>query len=531
MTFSLYLQYYITSYIGEREIKELGVKCASRERGCPWTGTIGTLDTHLATCEYLLVTCPNKCEDDKDGGQTQLMRKDLDKHVQSRCLKRPFECPHCGEKGTYASITVEHDKICEKKIVACPNKGSGCPLSVERGKTKQHVSVCEFTEVACAYESLGCGVRMMRKDVEKHKREAREKHLDLALDTVSSREEQHKTLSEGEALVFKLPGYASKKEKNETFYSTPFYTHHGGYKLCINVDANGCGDGAGTHVSVFTEISKGRYDSQLPWPFKGTVTCQLLNQLADDRHHHLVHIFDDSDDMQVGSCSGHPQFLPHSSLCHDPATNTQYLLDDTLYFRVSVKVDNHKPWLVCTDKINMDSIKTINNNKTLKDGEQFVFKVTEYSARKAIAGEYFSDSFYTSPGGYNMWIRLYPNGSGSGTGTHVSVYAKLLEGSYDASLSWPFVGSVTFTLLNQLSDENHHTMTVEFKTINNFKTIVNSHVGQSLGYNKFILQSALAHNPVKNTQYLMNDTLYFRVSVKETTHKPWLMCTDISKTY
>ncbi len=65
-----------------------------------------------------------------------------------------------------------------------------------------------------AYESLGCGVRMMRKDVEKHKREAREKHLDWALDTVSSREEQHKTLSEGEALVFKLPGYASKKEKN-----------------------------------------------------------------------------------------------------------------------------------------------------------------------------------------------------------------------------------------------------------------------------------------------------------------------------
>ncbi len=107
-------------FVGEREIKELGVRCASRERGCPWTGTIGTLDTHLATCEYLLVTCPNKCEDDKDGGQTQLMRKDLEEHVQSRCLKRAFECPHCGEKGTYSSITVEHDKVCSNKMVACP---------------------------------------------------------------------------------------------------------------------------------------------------------------------------------------------------------------------------------------------------------------------------------------------------------------------------------------------------------------------------------------------------------------------------
>ncbi len=411
-------------------------------------------------------------------------------------------------------------------MVACPNKESGCRLSVERGKTKQHVSVCEFTEVACAYESLGCGVRMMRNDVEKHKREAREKHLDLSLDTVSSLKEQHKTLSEGEALVFKLPGYASKKEKDERFYSTPFYTHPGGYKLCINVDANGYGDGAGTHVSIFTKISEGRYDSQLPWPFKGSVTYQLLNQLADDRHHHRVHIFDDSDDMQAGSsCIGYQQFLPHSSLCLDPATNPQYLLDDTLYFRVSVKVDNHKPWLVCTDKINMDSIKTINNNKALKDGEQLVFKVTEYSARKAIANQYFSESFYTSPGGYNMWIRMYLNGDGSCTGTHVSVFAQLLEGSYDASLSWPFLGTVTFTLLNQLSDENHHTMTLEFETIDN------SHVGKSFGYPKFILQSALAQNPANNTQYLMNDTLYFRVSVKETTHKPWLTCTDISKTY
>ncbi len=501
-------------FVGEKEIKELGVRCTSRERGCPWTGTIGTLDTHLATCEYLLVTCPNKCEDDQYDGQTQLMRKDLEEHVQSRCLKRAFDCPHCGEKGIYASITVEHDKVCDKKMVVCPNQGSGCPLSGEQGKTKQHVSVCEFTEVACAYESLGCGVRMMRKDVEKHKREAREKHLDLALHTVSSREEQHKTLSEGEALVFKLPGYASKKEKNERFYSTPFYTHPGGYKFSIRVYANGVIDGAGTHVSVVTEISEGRYDNQLSWPFKGSVTYQLLNQLADDTHHHAVNVFTDTSDMQVGSCRGYQQFFPHSSLCPGPATNTQYLLDDTLYFRVSVKVDNHKPWLVCTDKVNMDSIKTINNNKSLKDGEQIVIKVAGYSSRKATANIYDSDSFYTSPGGYNMCVRIYRNGYGHGTGTHMSVSAKLLKGSYDASLSWPFVGTVTFTLLNQLSDENHRTMTLECKKTNN------RNIGDDRGYPRFISQSVLFQDPVKNTQYLKNDTLYFRVSVQVKDSKP-----------
>ena len=268
------------------------MRCVSMERGCRWTGTIGTLDNHVPTCHFALVPCPNKCEDDKGYGELHLMRKDLDDHIKAKCPKRAYECQHCGEKGTYANITEDHDKECDKKIVPCPNKRCGCPLSMERGNTKQHVrSVCDYTEVACAYESLGCGVRMLRKDAEKHKREVREKHMDMALDTVSSHEEQHKTLSEGEAIVFKLPGYASKKEKNETFYSPPFYTSFGGYRMHINIYANGVGDGKGTHVSVFSEPLEGHYDDQLHSPFLGTITYELLNQLAVDKHHSGVYIY------------------------------------------------------------------------------------------------------------------------------------------------------------------------------------------------------------------------------------------------
>ena len=32
--------------------------------------------------------------------------------------------------------------------------------------------------------------------------------------------------------------------------SPPFYTHPHGYKLCIEVDANGCSEGEGTHISI-----------------------------------------------------------------------------------------------------------------------------------------------------------------------------------------------------------------------------------------------------------------------------------------
>ena len=95
----------------------------------------------------------------------------------------------------------------------------------------------------------------------------------------------------------------------------------------------------------------------------------------------------------------------------------------------------------------------------------------------------------------------------------MSAYAYILEGEYDAELKWPFVEEVTITLLNQLEDENHHTKVVNFD---------NHRVGSIRGYAKFTPHSGLTHNPSKNTQYLQNDTLYFRVSLEVSDHKPWL---------
>ena len=39
--------------------------------------------------------------------------------------------------------------------------------------------------------------------------------------------------------------------------------------MCLGVDANGDGDGAGTHVSVFVTIMRGEHDDKLTWPFRG----------------------------------------------------------------------------------------------------------------------------------------------------------------------------------------------------------------------------------------------------------------------
>ena len=114
-----------------------------------------------------------------------------------------------------------------------------------------------------------------------------------------------------------------------------------------------------------------------------------------------------------------------------------------------------------------------------------------------------------------MKVLVFVNGWGGGKGTHLSVYSTILEGKNDHNLKWPFPGRVVITLLNQLEDKNHHT-----------KLVAVIKKDMSTGFNwssKFAPRSILTYKADKNTQYLKDDSLYFRVSVEECA-KPWLKC-------
>ena len=147
--------------------------------------------------------------------------------------------------------------------------------------------------------------------------------------------------------VFTLTAFKSKKENDVDWYSPPFYTHPYGYRMCINVYANGNGDGKGTHISVFAYLMKGPFDDYLEWPFQGTITIQLLNQLKYVNHHtHTIDFTTTTDTKVVGRVTsggraergfGHPTFLPHTKLELKSIDDCQYLKDDQLKFRVTSK--------------------------------------------------------------------------------------------------------------------------------------------------------------------------------------------------
>ena len=513
----IYILYCI--YLGRQKILDVRLKCHNEDTGCMWTGALSTLEDHTQSCRFATIQCPNRCKADHSGNVLHLLKKDMADHLKAKCPNRIHTCKLCKVTGPHVYMTEDHDKVCEKKVVPCPRTKSGCSVRTQRDKIKQHLKFkCNYIEHCCEFESIGCMARIYRTEVETHTREAREKHIDLAMDALSFRERQHKTLSHGEAFVFKVSGYCEKKTKGEIFYSQAFYTHPDGYKMCVRVDFSRDGDIRGNHLSVFILILQGQNDVKLRWPFQGSVKYELLNQLEDDNHHTKVSRFTDTDKLDIANMKGYPSFLPHALLLHNFIKKTEYLRDDTLYFRVSVKVDNLKPWLASAHKVKLDSIQVHKDIKMLKPGSPMVFKVTAYYARRTGNDWFYSEPFFTGPGGYKMCINVVPGGSGSGEGTHVSIYARQLEGPYDDTLPKVTEGSVIFTLLNQLADTDHYSLRLDGNRLEKC-------FGKVWGYSRFIPHSGLYPDLTKNIQYLQNDMLYFRVSVALDCHKPWLTST------
>ena len=106
------------------------------------------------------------------------------------------------------------------------------------------------------------------------------------------------------------------------------------------------------------------------------------------------------------------------------------------------------------------------------------------------------------------------NGNGA-VRAHMCQSLNILEGPYDDKLTWPFLGTVTFCLLNQSADANHHIGVIVFDTT------CNARVGNAQGYAKFLSHTRVSTDQNKNIRYLLADTLHFRVTVEVDHHKPW----------
>ena len=79
---------------------------------------------------------------------------------------------------------------------------------------------------------------------------------------------------------FEMRNFSAEKRKDKfnDWKSPAMYTHVGGYKFCVGVDANGYHGGYGKSIYVDLWATSGEFDDQLKWPAKAEFTVELVKQ-------------------------------------------------------------------------------------------------------------------------------------------------------------------------------------------------------------------------------------------------------------
>ena len=419
-----------------------------------------------------------------------------------------ISCENCGYYNTFTIVTEKHYPICPRSPIDCPNQH--CPVEgLRRHQLEQHLNECSHQLVDCP--NTGCSVQLPRGEMKLHTLQQHNLVLEETNQAVAITPAtiSPQYLYNQAPMEFFISDFSEKKEANEEWNSSPFYTHNRGYKFRLQVYPNGYGRGRGSHLSVFAALMRGEYDNELEWPFQGNIRIELLNWKEDNNHHMYTTFFSRHNDpdgihssrvctnRETGTGYGKSQFLSHTDLA--PTTNTEYLHDDYLKLRVSAIV--YSTPLLPLNPAWQDSLSTT------QSGPQFT--MSQYFKRQQFNNQYYSPPFTTSPQGYTLCLLVYANGTGSGKGSHLSIYAYITKGQHDDCLQWPFTGTIIIELLNWLEDKGHYKRTLSIDMNHDFNRVTEEEYGKNAGYHQFISQYALESST--NPQYLYQDCIRVRV--------------------
>ena len=76
-------------------------------------------------------------------------------------------------------------------------------------------------------------------------------------------------------VTFTIPRFEEERMNDTCLYLPPFYSHGGGYKMCLVVYCNGFRGYKGDSVSVEPRILSGIYDEKLEWPLHCKIEIEI----------------------------------------------------------------------------------------------------------------------------------------------------------------------------------------------------------------------------------------------------------------
>ncbi|KAL9955416.1 hypothetical protein ACROYT_G036739 [Oculina patagonica] len=156
------------------------------------------------------------------------------------------------------------------------------------------------------------------------------------------------------------------------------------------------------------------------------------------------------------------------------------------------------------------SIRSLECERRFCNGT-YIWRIDNYTqcredAINEVMTTIYSPSFYTSPYGYKLCMRINLNGVGSGVGKSVTLYVHMVKGDYDHTLDWPFTGKFTLSILDQSDDVSsrlHISKTIDAEPhLEAFQRPTAPHNKRGFGYEEFASLEQICE-----PQYIKNNTL------------------------
>ncbi len=293
----------------------------------------------------------------------------------SCCNYYPIPCPNHCDIGTVPRChTKKHLLDCPLQLVDCEFVDVGCDVRVVRKDLASHMTenAQQHLMTATLYNIRFTKEKMEEKDkqikyLQEHVAELHSQLKDsetlllkkmcgteqviAKLDTRLSSQltrlycqlEDTVRLNGFAYSSFHLTNFKKHQAKGVTgsWLSEPFYNFPQGYLFKLGIDTNGYREGAGTHISACLWLGPGEYDKYLKWPIKCDVYLLMLNQRRDHSHHMVTGKVEYSKapvsyEHRVIETSC--KFFPLASLGYDSNSDTAYLCNDSLHFRMYIKI-------------------------------------------------------------------------------------------------------------------------------------------------------------------------------------------------
>ena len=359
-------------------IAKLKVKCPKSRDGCGWVGMRQEAKQHLEVCPFFLVSCPYNCTSEK------FKRQHLKNHIPT-CPERPVPCPlssigckvlvQHNKVGTHMQNAVHHHllNIAKENVrlsQECITASQSSSSSSEQELLPKIKKVEALQKHLSQLEDTAAHLEVKLRDKKKQMENILERNAQMGAQCVEQlqvksanafqlRKLFHSLQTHLEPLsvpvvegfipipvTLTLDKFSERKANNESWFSPPFFTHLGGYKMCLAVHPNGFTDTAkGRFVSIYLHMLNGEHDEKLTWPFQGAVITVLIvnqrNKLTNmvlETHGHARKMFYVTGKAWANVCQrvnhdsygpgrGEPEFISHSNV-------GRYLNNDTLKVKV-----------------------------------------------------------------------------------------------------------------------------------------------------------------------------------------------------